>query len=66
MNNSRLRATLPHVIFVVAFLLLWEYVMRRQWLPETFFGTPSGIVTYLWDGFVFTGVVWSEIPIQSI
>ena len=61
MNHSRLRATLPHVIFVVTFLLLWEYVMRRQWLPETFFGTPSGIVTYLWDGFVLGRKLWLEL-----
>ncbi len=52
---------MPHVIFIVVFLGLWEFVMRRQWLPETFFGTPSGIAAYLWDGFVTGRKLWLEL-----
>jgi NitT/TauT family transport system permease protein len=61
MSPSRLRAVLPHAIFIVVFLASWEFVMRRQWLPETFFGTPSGIANYLWDGFVIGRKLWLEL-----
>lgn len=59
--NERARIVLPHLIFILAFLLLWEFVMRRQWLPETFFGTPTGIVNYLWEGFVTGRKLWLEL-----
>lgn len=61
MKRSTLRAIVPHAIFIVAGLALWELVMRRQWLPETFFGTPVGIVNYLWDGFVIGRKLWLEL-----
>ena len=35
--------------------------MRRQWLPETFFGTPTGIAAYLWDGFIVGRKLWLEL-----
>lgn len=60
MNPSRMRIALSHIVVIVAFLLLWEFVMRNQWLPETFFGTPTGIVIYLWDGFVQGRKLWLE------
>ncbi len=55
------RTLLPHVVFIAVLLLLWEFVMRQQWLPETFFGTPSGIALYLWDGFVVGRKLWLEL-----
>jgi NitT/TauT family transport system permease protein len=55
------RTLLPHVVFIAVSLLLWEFVMRQQWLPETFFGTPSGIALYLWDGFVIGRKLWLEL-----
>ncbi len=61
MSRTTFRAVLPHLVFITAFLLLWEYVMRQQWLPETFFGTPSGIVAYLWNGFVMGRKLWLEL-----
>ena len=36
-----------HATAIVAFLAFWEYAMRQEWLPATFFGQPSGIVAYL-------------------
>ena len=61
MKGSTLRIVAPHAVFIVAFLVLWEFVMRSQWLPETFFGTPSGIVAYLWNGFVTGRKLWLEL-----
>ena len=61
MKRATLRAVLPHLVFILVFLLLWEYTMRQQWLPETFFGTPSGIGAYLWDGFVLGRKLWREL-----
>ena len=61
MTRATLRTVLPHLVFIVVFLLLWEYTMRRQWLPETFFGTPSGIAAYLWDGFILGRKLWREL-----
>lgn len=59
--TERTKTVLSHVAFVVVFLALWEFVMRRQWLPETFFGTPTGIANYLWVGFVTGGKLWLEL-----
>ena len=59
--NQRAKTVLSHVVFIVLFLALWEFVMRRQWLPETFFGTPVGIVNYLWNGFVTGRKLWLEL-----
>ena len=61
MSSSRLRIALPHLVVIITFLLVWEFVMRKQWLPETFFGTPTGIVNYLWDGFVTGRKLWLEL-----
>lgn len=61
MSKTTLRAVMPHVIFIVTFLLIWQYVMNRQWLPETFFGKPTGIVAYLWEGFVTGRKLWLEL-----
>lgn len=59
--SERARTVLLHLIFIISFLLLWEFVMRRQWLPETFFGTPTGIANYLWVGFVSGRKLWLEL-----
>jgi NitT/TauT family transport system permease protein len=49
-----------HAAFVAAFLALWEYGSRTEFLPQTFFGSPSGIVAYLWDGFAVSRKLWLE------
>ena len=59
--TSRSRTVLAHLAFIVAFLLLWEYSMRKEWLQATFFGQPSGIASYLWNGFVTGRKLWLEL-----
>ncbi len=59
--SARLKVVLMHAAFITAFLLLWEYAMRREWLQATFFGQPSGIAMYLWDGFVVDRKLWREL-----
>jgi len=61
MNRATHRTVLAHLVFIVSFLLLWEFIMRRHWLPEIFFGTPSGIASYLWDGFVVSHKLWRDL-----
>lgn len=61
MSSTSRRTLLAHLGSIVAFLLLWEFTMRRQWLPEIFFGTPSGIGSYLWEGFVVSRNLWREL-----
>ena len=61
MNRLTRKTVVSHAVFVVAFLLLWEYTMRQEWLPATFFGQPSGIAAYLWDGFVVGKKLWLEL-----
>ena len=42
-------ALLPHIVFVVCLLLVWEGVASQKWLNPAFFGSPHGIWHYLWD-----------------
>lgn len=60
-SRQTVRRLLPHAVFILAFLLLWEYAMRREWLQPTFFGQPSGIAEYLWQGFVTGRTLWLEL-----
>jgi NitT/TauT family transport system permease protein len=50
-----------HGAFIAAFLALWEYGARSGFLAQTFFGSPVGIVVYLWDGFFVSGKLWLEL-----
>lgn len=59
--SRRSRTLLGHLAFILAFLALWEYSMHKEWLQATFFGQPSGIVAYLWNGFVVTRKLWLEL-----
>lgn len=43
------QALLPHIIFVVCLLVVWEWAASQKWLNPAFFGHPSGIWKYLWD-----------------
>ena len=61
MSDRKLRAIAPHVLVITVFLLAWEYTMRQEWLPQTFFGQPSGIAAYLWDGFAVGRKLWLEL-----
>jgi NitT/TauT family transport system permease protein len=50
-----------HAAFIIAFLVLWEYAMHKEWMQATFFGQPSGIAKYLWDGFTVDKKLWLEL-----
>lgn len=50
-----------HAAFVVAFLALWEYAAAKTWLNPVFFGYPSGIAAYLWDGFAVKQILWLQL-----
>jgi NitT/TauT family transport system permease protein len=50
-----------HAAFIALFAALWEYGSRIEYLPRTFFGSPSGIVAYLWDGFAVSKKLWLEL-----
>jgi NitT/TauT family transport system permease protein len=50
-----------NLVFIVAALALWELAAARGWLDPTFFGRPSGIAAYLWNGFFVTQKLWLEL-----
>jgi len=61
MSLNSLRPAAGHVAFIVAFVSLWELASARGILDPTFFGRPSGIVSYLWNGFMIDGKLWREL-----
>lgn len=61
MKPGKRRAAVAHGVFILVFLSVWEYALRQEWLPATFFGQPTGIVSYLWDGFVQGKKLWLEL-----
>jgi ABC-type nitrate/sulfonate/bicarbonate transport system permease component len=59
MNSSgKLGRYAGHAVFIACFLAVWELASRMEWLNPTFFGRPSGIVTYLWDGLFVSRKLW--------
>lgn len=50
-----------HALFVIACVLIWEYASYKGWLEPTFFGRPSGIAAYLWNGFFVSGKLWLDL-----
>jgi NitT/TauT family transport system permease protein len=50
-----------HAAFLAAFLSLWEYGARSEFLPQFFFGSPVGIATFLWDGFAVSRKLWLDL-----
>ena len=60
-DSTRWRTVGLHVVAIAAFVGVWEYAMRAEWLSQAFFGQPSGIVAYLWDGFVTGRKLWLEL-----
>ncbi len=60
-GDGRWAAIAAHAVAIAAFLGLWELAMRREWLSPAFFGQPSGIAAFLWDGFVAGRKLWLEL-----
>ena len=59
--NIKIKTVAGHLIFVAAFLFFWELMAQQGQLDPTFFGRPSGIAAYLWDGFLVNGKLWREL-----
>ena len=59
--NIKVKTVAGHLIFVATFLFFWELMAQQGQLDPTFFGRPSGIATYLWDGFFVNGKLWQEL-----
>jgi NitT/TauT family transport system permease protein len=55
------REAAGHLVFLAAFLAVWEFACSRGWLDATFFGRPSGIVNFLYDGFFTKPKLWLEL-----
>jgi len=58
---KRWGTAIGHAVFVIAFLSLWEFAAKKEWLDPVFFGYPSGIAAYLWDGFAVKKSLWLEL-----
>jgi NitT/TauT family transport system permease protein len=50
-----------HILFLVLFLGAWEFAVTQRWLDATFFGQPSGIASFLIDGFFRGTLMWKEL-----
>lgn len=61
MSGPRASAVAAHAVSIAAFLAIWELAMRQEWLLAAFFGQPTGIVAFLWDGFVSGRKLWLEL-----
>jgi NitT/TauT family transport system permease protein len=55
------RTPVAHAVFIAVFLGIWEFASKQGWLEQTFFGFPSGIAAYLWDGFIVKGQLWKQL-----
>ena len=56
-----IKRVLCHLVFVAAFLSLWELMAQQGLLDPLFFGRPLGIATYLRDGFFVNWRLWREL-----
>jgi NitT/TauT family transport system permease protein len=50
-----------HLLFIACFLGTWEWAAAKGWLDPLFFGRPSGIAKYVWDGFFVSKKLWKEL-----
>ncbi|AQV94092.1 ABC transporter permease [Cupriavidus necator] len=50
-----------HVVFLSIFLGLWQFAVAQGWIDQTFFGSPLGIVMFLFDGFLLGTRLWWEL-----
>lgn len=50
-----------HILFLAVFLGSWELASSRGWLDPTFFGRPSGIGHFLYEGFVSEPKLWLDL-----
>ena len=60
MNPKAWWAVAAHVAFITGLVGLWELCANRGLLAPIFFGRPSGILNFLWNGFFGDGKLWLE------
>jgi NitT/TauT family transport system permease protein len=60
-RSARVQRLIGHTLFIVLFVVLWEQAATSGLLEPMFFGRPSGIISYLWKGFVTKGQLWLEL-----
>lgn len=53
-----------HALFISAFLVTWEWLVRSGYLNPTFYGQPSRIGVFLWNNFVATDTLWIDLGVS--
>lgn len=61
MNRRSNLRRVAHIVFVAFFLGVWQLSSNCGFLDPMFFGRPSGIIDYLWNGFVTGGQLRLEL-----
>jgi NitT/TauT family transport system permease protein len=60
-SQRKWQAAAGHVLFLIAFIGSWELAATHGLLDAAFFGRPSGIAQFLYDGFVKHPVLWLDL-----
>ncbi len=60
-HSWRWQEVAGHLVFLVVFIGVWEFACARGWLNATFFGRPSAIATFLYEGFVSKPTLWLDL-----
>ncbi|TAN12957.1 MAG: ABC transporter permease [Burkholderiaceae bacterium] len=55
------REVAGHLAFLIVFIGAWEFACAHGWLDATFFGRPSEITAYLYQGFVSKPTLWLDL-----
>lgn len=61
MRTERLTSAAGHVLFIAAFLGTWETLARQGIINTGFFGQPSAIGRFLFDGFLTSTRLWLDL-----
>ena len=60
-GKLKTKLILAHSLFCLLFFLAWEICHRFEFLSPTFFGSPVGIILYLWEGFFVKAFLWKQL-----
>lgn len=55
------REVAGHLLFLLILIGSWEFACAQGWLEPTFFGRPSEIAAYLYQGFVAKPTLWLDL-----
>jgi NitT/TauT family transport system permease protein len=50
-----------HAMAVAAVLIVWEELARIRWLDPSFFGSPTGILHFIWANFFLQRRLWVDL-----